>query len=181
MYSEERIGDAAAFTGCLTSWSGIEPALIWTSRLSRAKIPYILCGQIRLWFYRVLQSTICDVSGSLLFIIVNTVELWLSSSPQWQDYRAPACPGSVAGVTRSGHRSGDARIMRDSRTTIQITIDTLGSTNSLTSQQTQNICITFIQCWTNVEDVGPTLYKCYANVFRLLGSPIAHNTGTIWL
>ena len=28
-------------------------------------------------------------------------------------------------------------------------------------QHTQNICITFIQCWTNVEDVGPTLYKCY--------------------
>ena len=24
------------------------------------------------------------------------------------------------------------------------------------SQQTQNICITFVQCWTNVEDVGPT-------------------------
>ena len=28
-------------------------------------------------------------------------------------------------------------------------------------QQTQNICITFIQRRTNV---GPTLYKCYANV-----------------
>ena len=34
----------------------------------------------------------------------------------------------------------------------------------------QNICITFIQCWTNVEDVGPTLYKCYTNVFCLLGN-----------
>ena len=33
------------------------------------------------------------------------------------------------------------------------------------SQQTQNICVTFIQCWTNVEDVGSTLYKCYTNVF----------------
>ena len=32
------------------------------------------------------------------------------------------------------------------------------------AQQTQNICITFIQCWTNVEDVGPTLYKGYTNV-----------------
>ena len=21
-------------------------------------------------------------------------------------------------------------------------------------------CITFVECWTNVEDVGPTLYKC---------------------
>ena len=28
----------------------------------------------------------------------------------------------------------------------------------------QNICITFVQCWTNVEDVGPALYKYYANV-----------------
>ena len=38
------------------------------------------------------------------------------------------------------------------------------------SRQTQNICITFMQCWTNVEDVGPTLYKCYTNVLCLLGS-----------
>ena len=35
---------------------------------------------------------------------------------------------------------------------------------------TQNICITFVQCWTTVEDVGPTLYKCYTNVLCLLGS-----------
>ena len=28
-----------------------------------------------------------------------------------------------------------------------------------------NICITFVQCWTNGEDVGPTLYKCYTSVF----------------
>ena len=27
----------------------------------------------------------------------------------------------------------------------------------------------FVQCWTNVEDVGPTLYKCYRNVLCLLG------------
>ena len=26
-----------------------------------------------------------------------------------------------------------------------------------------------MQCWTNVEDVGPTLYKCYTNVLCLLG------------
>ena len=35
------------------------------------------------------------------------------------------------------------------------------------TQRTQ--IITFIQCWTNVEDVGSTLYKCYTNVLRLLG------------
>ena len=34
----------------------------------------------------------------------------------------------------------------------------------------QNICITFVQCWTNVEDVGPTLYKFYTNVLCLLGT-----------
>ena len=37
------------------------------------------------------------------------------------------------------------------------------------SQPTQNICITFKQCWINVEDVGPTLYKCFTNVLCLLG------------
>ena len=26
----------------------------------------------------------------------------------------------------------------------------------------------FMQCWTNVENVGPTLYKCYTNVLCLL-------------
>ena len=36
------------------------------------------------------------------------------------------------------------------------------------SQQTQNLCITFVQRWTNV-DVDPTLYKCYTNVLCLLG------------
>ena len=41
--------------------------------------------------------------------------------------------------------------------------------NYLTSQQTQHICITFVQYWTNAEDVGPTLYKCYTNVLCLLG------------
>ena len=40
---------------------------------------------------------------------------------------------------------------------------------SVPTQQTENICITFIQCWTNVEDVGPTLYKCYTSVLCLLG------------
>ena len=39
------------------------------------------------------------------------------------------------------------------------------------NQQTQNICITFVQRWPNVSDVGPALYKCYrsTNVFCLLG------------
>ena len=40
------------------------------------------------------------------------------------------------------------------------------------SQQTQNICITFVQRRPNVFDVGPTLYKCYTNVLCLLGTLI---------
>ena len=33
----------------------------------------------------------------------------------------------------------------------------------------KNMCITFVQCWLNVFDVEPTLYKCYTNVLCLLG------------
>ena len=40
---------------------------------------------------------------------------------------------------------------------------------SVESQQTQNICTTFIQGQTNVFDVGPTLCKCYTNDLCLLG------------
>ena len=43
-----------------------------------------------------------------------------------------------------------------------------GNRQNMASQQKQNICITFIQCWTNVFDVDPTLYKCYTNVLFLL-------------
>ena len=36
------------------------------------------------------------------------------------------------------------------------------------AQQTQNICITFVQRRHHVFDVGPTLYKCYTNDLCLL-------------
>ena len=39
----------------------------------------------------------------------------------------------------------------------------------LATQQAQIICITFVQRRLNVFDVGPTLYKCYANVLCLPG------------
>ena len=42
------------------------------------------------------------------------------------------------------------------------------TTAELRAQQTQNMSITCIQCWTNVEDVEPTFYKCYINVLSLL-------------
>ena len=37
------------------------------------------------------------------------------------------------------------------------------------SQKTKNIYITCIRCWTNVEDVGPTLYRCYTKCFVFAG------------
>ena len=37
------------------------------------------------------------------------------------------------------------------------------------TQQTQNICITFVQRRPKVFDVGLTLYKCYTNVLCSLG------------
>ena len=33
----------------------------------------------------------------------------------------------------------------------------------------QNISITLVHFWTNVEDVGPAWYKCYTNASGLLG------------
>ena len=46
--------------------------------------------------------------------------------------------------------------------------------------KTQNIRITFIQRRPNVFDVGPTLYKCYANVLCLLGSHVISLCGLPW-
>ena len=54
-----------------------------------------------------------------------------------------------------------------------------GEGYKLTSQdgeQTQNICIIFIQCWTNAEDVGPSLYKCYTNILCLLGRSVQNHS-----
>ena len=36
-------------------------------------------------------------------------------------------------------------------------------------QQKKHICIPFVQCWTSIEDFGPTLYKCYTHVLCFLG------------
>ena len=36
--------------------------------------------------------------------------------------------------------------------------------------QAQNMCIAFAQRRPNVFDVGPTLYECYTNVWRLRGA-----------
>ena len=47
----------------------------------------------------------------------------------------------------------------------------------VSTQQIQNIFITCVQCWTNVDDVGPALYKCYKNVLCLLGNATCHTRG----
>ena len=41
----------------------------------------------------------------------------------------------------------------------------------------QNICLLIIQCWTNVKDVGPTLYKYYTNILCLLDSILLYTIG----
>ena len=47
--------------------------------------------------------------------------------------------------------------------------------NTWVPASTKNFCITFVQCWSNVEDVGPTLYKCYTKVLCFLGSSHFHS------
>ena len=52
-----------------------------------------------------------------------------------------------------------------------------GSWSTVISQQTQNICITFVQRRSNVFGAGPSLYKCYTNVLCLLGC----GSSKLWL
>ena len=41
------------------------------------------------------------------------------------------------------------------------------STSTVNTKSLYNI--NFVQCWSNVEDVEPTLYKCYTNVLSSMG------------
>ena len=52
-------------------------------------------------------------------------------------------------------------------TFVRVTISRT-TVNPYPTQQAQNIWITFVQFWSNVEDVGSTLYKTYTNVLCLL-------------
>ena len=45
----------------------------------------------------------------------------------------------------------------------------------LSPQQTQNICIALVQCWTNVEDVGPTNLLMGNILFFLLLTSVISN------
>ena len=53
----------------------------------------------------------------------------------------------------------------------------------MVTQQTQNICITFVQLWPNVSDVVPALYKCYrsTNVLCLLGRRCHHGNSLVYV
>ena len=85
--------------------------------------------------------------------IANGSQTHLANGADKVAFLADVSPDSQ--VVRHAADSSSQRLHRGSRTSL--------------SQQTQNICITFVQCWTNVEDVGTTLYKCCANVLCLLG------------
>ena len=54
---------------------------------------------------------------------------------------------------------------------------------NVVTQQTQNICITFVQLWPNVSDVVPALYKCYrsTNVLCLLGRRCHHGNSLVYV
>ena len=73
----------------------------------------------------------------------------------------------AAGTTRLTWRPAKCWLRHSSRWTEYSPV----STAILMCQQTQSICVTFIQCRSNVKDVGPTLYKCYTTVLCLLGWP----------
>ena len=47
------------------------------------------------------------------------------------------------------------------------------ATTEKSAQQTQNICIIFLQCGINVKDIGPTSYKCYTSGLCLLVQNVA--------
>ena len=66
------------------------------------------------------------------------------------------------------------RLIEQSLTALVALIGSIGARymDSVT-QQTENICITFVQRRPNVFDVGPTLYKCYTNQLCLLGIHVA--------
>ena len=71
-------------------------------------------------------------------------------------------------VTRHDPLDGDP--LRPRRHTLKITIPGKSYKSDYLNQERQNIHITFRQCWTNIEEVGPPLYKCYTNVVCLLGN-----------
>ena len=52
---------------------------------------------------------------------------------------------------------------------VHVSREAVYTLNSRHIHANKNICMTYIQCWINVEDVGPMLYKCYTNDLCLLG------------
>ena len=95
---------------------------------------------------------------------------WLTlSTPQWSPW-SPALisrksPGAV--LTSWPISFCERRTVVSSLGTAEkalIPVPLLGERNKQFAQQTQNICITFVQRRPNVFDIVPTLNKCFTNV-----------------
>ena len=95
-----------------------------------------------------------------------TLRRWVNIKPIYDAY--PCLLGGGVHPQDIWRWSGNRRL---ARTLICCHGDPDTRTEYITTGQSspKNICITFVQWWANVEDVGPTLYKCYANVLCLLG------------
>ena len=103
----------------------------------------------------------------LIWEIGPTLPRWLADiffvTPNFETTLHPmTCLGWMKIVTRSCGRE------------VEHNSESESTSNILDVQQTQNICITFIQRRLNVCDVSPTLYKCYTNVLCLLGRRQRH-------
>ena len=109
-----------------------------------------------LWLTALLKK-MCDLHDH--YWLLWTVVLMRSLVKRWWQRQ----PGFVcdAGPTLKQHRFNDSCLLG-------IVVAGRLLVIVVHAQWTQNICITFIPCWTNVFDVGPTWYKCYTNVLCLL-------------
>ena len=82
------------------------------------------------------------------------------------------CHGIMTATCRANAGQPSAMLMASlARRTILILVIKTGNTKN---------CITCIQCWRNVFDVGLILHKCYTKCFVLLWSFHATTLNNIW-
>ena len=111
---------------------------------------------------------------------LTPVTRWINEEPgqrstQEDEDETPAPTNQLTPVTRWINKEpGQKRTQEDDDETpaIKQSINQwYMKTNLLKRKPSKHkTCIAFVQCRTNVFDVGPTLYKCYANVLCLLGT-----------
>ena len=107
---------------------------------------------------------------------------WHCPLEAWFEIRSVMRSGRVSGralylsVTEAPHNTESLRVNREvTYVSLKTECQSGGRTRDhltfqVGTQQTQNICITFVQRRPNIFDVGPTLCNCYTNVLCLLGS-----------